>query len=189
MEKGMQLSMPSGKQLLDTLTIALGEMAIARGSKPDASTLKVYSKRLAKSKERLDDLLAAIDKIGQLPRGEGELAFPEVGAIEALAVVMRIARRNRERTEAEYYQQQQCPSCKGVVGTTRPRGEQLRTWCAVCQRYRKIVPEDQSLTDGEWALLCMELDTIYRNWKANGSKPSECVDPQFDRENVRGRAA
>jgi hypothetical protein len=89
----------------------------------------------------------------------------------------------------EAFQQQVCPKCGSVAQMMRPAGDQFRTWCLPCQSYRKIYPEDMELTAGEWSMLCAELDLmLYRAWKSRGSKHNECVDPQFDRALVRGRA-
>ena len=183
-EKGIQILQHS--QRLSEILLALTQLAMMRAATVDTPTLKLYSRKL--EKERSDDLFAAIAKIGELPRSEGDAAFPSIGTILAMVGVMRVARQNRERAEREGYQQQVCPDCGGVVGMVRPRGEQFRTWCVPCQSYRKIVPEDMSLTDGEWRILCSELTVAYQDWKNRGSDPGERVDPQFNRENVRGAA-
>lgn len=57
--------------------------------------LNLYSKRL--EKERFDDVIAALETIQDLPRGEGELAFPEIGAILAMVNVCAVSRQNRAR--------------------------------------------------------------------------------------------
>jgi hypothetical protein len=93
-------------------------------------------------------------------------------------------KRERTAVVTEVLQQQICPKCKGVVQMMRPVGEQFRTWCMPCQSYRKIAPEDLTLIDAEWRMLCAELDIIFEN----GSKPTDCVNPQFDRAKVRGCA-
>ena len=184
MAKDTQISQHSGKPS-DQILMALTQMAMSRGAQVDSPTLKLYSKKLAN--ERLDDLLAAIE-LSDMPREPGEVAFFEVGAIRQMAHVMAAARLNRERAEREYLQQQQCPKCNGVVQMTRPRGEQLRTWCVNCQAYRKIYPEDMTLTDGEWALLCSAITDSFLRWRERGSIPKENVDPQHDRDLVRGMA-
>ena len=86
------------------------------------------------------------------------------------------------------YQQQVCTKCGSVVGMMRPIKEQFRTWCMACHCYRKIFPDDTTLTAEQWNLVCMSLDRIYREWVQRGSLPSECVDPQFDREIARCQA-
>lgn len=95
-----------------------------------------------------------------------------------------------ERTQAkpQTFQQQMCPECGGIVSMMRPVGEQFRTWCVACQKYRKIVPDDMNLTDGEWALVCFELGEIHKVWVDDGRRCEDCIDPQFDRELVRGQA-
>ena len=54
----------------------------------------LYSKRLVK--ENIEDVLAAIEQIQDLPRTEGELAFPEVGLILDMASMHRTALLLRE---------------------------------------------------------------------------------------------
>ena len=148
----------------------------------DSSTVSVYARKL--TKVNFEDLISALETIAGLPRREGELAMPEVGAILAATTAATVARRNRIKVEQEYHQQQVCPKCGGIVEMMRPRGEQFRTFCAPCQAYRKIVPEDMALTEPQWRMLCAEVDIIHQNWKKRGAKYSECIEPQFDRANV-----
>ena len=151
----------------------------------DREALRLYSTRLAK--ERLEDVLMALEKLAEMPRGEFESLMPGIGGILAVVAAMAEARRARSKPQ-EYYQQQACPVCGSIVGMMRPVLEQFRTWCAPCQSYRKIIPEDLELTPNEWQLLCVELDTIYREWVKRGRQYHECVDPQFDRAQIRGAA-
>lgn len=98
--------------------------------------------------------------LGGLERGEVETAllswfknhtdFPMPAELQ-----LAVEGIHRENAPAkEYYQQQVCPRCNGVVGMLRPIGEQFRTWCLGCQSYRQIIPEDQSLKKDEWQMLC-----------------------------------
>jgi hypothetical protein len=48
-------------------------------------------------KENHEDVIAAIEKLGELPREEGQPSFPDIGTILAVAGVMRVARHNREK--------------------------------------------------------------------------------------------
>jgi DNA-directed RNA polymerase subunit RPC12/RpoP len=72
--------------------------------------LTLYSKRLVK--ERLEDVVSALEMIQDLPREEGELAFPEVGTILSTVGVCALSRRNRARmahqTVLVHYR---CPDC------------------------------------------------------------------------------
>jgi hypothetical protein len=70
-------------------------MAMFRSTMVDASTLELFSRRLAK--ERFEDVVAAIEKIGEMPREEGQAAFPELGLILSMTSVMALARHNREK--------------------------------------------------------------------------------------------
>ena len=248
MDNDTQSGMNSKNQLQQIRT-ALAMMAAFRGAKPDGTTLTAYSGRLQKAivdKVRLEDVIAAIEKLADMPREEGELAFPEVGVLLDMSVVMSVQRFHRiqasradflvrwackscgihksgwiatndtaprickgihrsgngpcgatmeivyderGRPTNEYYQQQVCPGCGNIIAMMRPVGEQFRTWCGECKAYRKIYPEDMTLTEAEWQLLCVELETIHREWLKRGSKVEECVCPQFDRERVRGAFA
>ena len=73
-------------------------------------TLSLYSKRLAQ--ENVEDVLAGIETIQDLPREEGDLAFPEVGAILSTARVCRVARINREAAaKVTVLVRWRCPEC------------------------------------------------------------------------------
>jgi len=94
MEKGkatLQLSLKPS----DQIKMALTEMACFRGAKVDTVTLAFYSKRLVQ--ENLEDVLAALRTLQDLPREEGDLAFPEVGAILGMVGVCAVSRHNREQ--------------------------------------------------------------------------------------------
>ena len=82
--KETQLSKLSDS-VLPRIQMALAQMALLRGTKLDKMTLSLYSKRLAQ--ENVEDVLAGIETIQDLPREEGDLAFPEVGAILSTARV------------------------------------------------------------------------------------------------------
>jgi hypothetical protein len=96
MEKGkaMQISQPVEKRLSE-LTMALTQMAMMRATTVDALTLGLYSRRLAR--ERHEDVIAAIEKIADMPRDEGQPAFPEIGLILNMTGMMATARHNREK--------------------------------------------------------------------------------------------
>ena len=129
------------------------------------------------------DIEQGCKAIESLPRLEGELSFPELAIFQKCAKAAGAVRHAAMRSE-EYHQQQQCPKCGGVVGMARPVGEEFRTWCMLCQQYRKIVPEDLELPDAVWQMICVELETVYREWKRGGSKYNECVNPQVKRADV-----
>jgi len=170
----------------EKIKMALAQMAMFRGARLDAKMLSLYAQRL--SKERLEDVLAALTRIQDQPRQEGELSFPEVGAIISMARSAGRQRQEQDRDLHEYFQQQVCPVCGGIVGMMRPRGEQFRTWCVGCQSYRKITPEDLQLTAPQWSLVCMSLERIHREWRQRGGQFNDCVNPQFDREIARVQA-
>lgn len=151
----------------------------AKGFKPDGEQFKTWKKTLIGC-DRSDLELALMTWFST------HAGFPMPADLRPVA---EDAKRKRTALGAEAYQQQQCPKCDGIVGMMRPLRDQFRTWCVGCQSYRKIIPEDQRLTAAEWNLLCAELEAIYYEWVRRGSKYKECLDPRFDRELVRGRAA
>ena len=96
---------------LQRIKVALAQMAMMRSAgRLDASTLNLYSRRL--TKERLEDVLAALETIQDLPREEGETSFPSIGEILTVVGVQRVARHNREqlavKTELARWK---CPEC------------------------------------------------------------------------------
>jgi hypothetical protein len=48
------------------------------------------------AKERLDDVLAACQKLAELPREEGQPAFPAIETVLSMVGLMAVARRHRE---------------------------------------------------------------------------------------------
>lgn len=86
-------------------------MASLRGAKIDAQTLSLYGSRLRT--EILEDAIAAIEKIAEKKREEGELAFPEIGAILSLIPAMAVARQNRDSLAKDSYRVVwRCPECR-----------------------------------------------------------------------------
>lgn len=158
-----------------TIRNALVEMAMLRGATPAKELIERYCVRLSAENEA--DVLAALAKVAEMARHEGELAFPELGALIALVNCEAVARRNREAAAREVYQQQICPKCNSVVGMMVPVGAQMRAWCVPCQQYRKIVPEDMELTAEQWAAVCGALAYGYAEWRKRGAKHHESVSP------------
>jgi hypothetical protein len=79
-------------------------MAAFRGSKAESDQLVMYSNRLASKIPEIgevEDVIAAIEKVADMPRESGELAFPEIGTLIALSTVMKVQRRNREAAASE----------------------------------------------------------------------------------------
>ena len=85
-----------------------------RGTTPSKETLKLYTDRLVK--EPLEDVLRALEKLGEQPKKEFESAVPEIGSILALVNVCTIARQNRaEAAKSQRLVRWRCEEC----GTTR----------------------------------------------------------------------
>lgn len=94
----------------EKIKAALKATATFRGSKPDQTTLTLYSNRLARETE--EDVLLALEKLAEMPRHEYESALPDIGGVLALVDVCRIARQNRaeiEKNKKLFYFR--CPDC------------------------------------------------------------------------------
>ena len=108
-EKGSQLSKPS-ESALPRIQMALAQMAILRGTKLDKETLSLYSRRLVK--ERIDDVLSAIEQIAEMERAEGDPAFPPMATILAVLGAAAVARHNREQVAIKtVLTRWQCSEC------------------------------------------------------------------------------
>lgn len=115
------------------LKMALAQMATFRQAVLDASTLKLYSARLAS--ERFDDVIAALEHLQEQPRQEGETALPEIGAILALVGVMAVRRVNREGAAKDLeFIAWKCSSCKIVTTGFYPRLAKKASETRYCQR-------------------------------------------------------
>lgn len=154
---------------------ALTDAAALRGGQIDKEAKRLYLEKL--SEEPVQDVLMAIEKLGELKRQEFESAIPDVGSLLALVRVCTVARRNREAANREIYQQQICPRCNSVVGMMVQVGAQMRTWCMPCQQYRRIAPDDLKLTAEQWAAVCGALASGYAEWRKRGAKHHESVSP------------
>lgn len=154
---------------------ALTEAATLRGGQLDKEAKRLYLEKL--SEEPVQDVLMALEKLGELKRQEFESAIPDVGSLLALVSGCTVARHSREAASREVYQQQICPKCSSVVGMMMPVDSQFHTYCLPCRAYRKIVPNDLELSTEEWASLCGTLDYGYQEWVRRGRKQSESVTP------------
>lgn len=120
-------------QRMPQLKMALTRMATFRQAVLDASTLKLYSARLAS--ERFDDVIAALEHLQEQPRQEGETALPEIGAILALVAVMAVRRVNREGAAKDLELiAWECSSCKTVTTGFYPRIARKASEVRYCQR-------------------------------------------------------
>lgn len=98
------ISRKSSPSPLQQIKTALGMMATFRGAKPGLDALTMYAHRIVRDipKEfELEDAVSAMEKFADLERGEGDLAFPEVGTLLKMAAIQRVARLNRETLESE----------------------------------------------------------------------------------------
>jgi len=83
---------------------ALSAMALFRGAAPTPEQISLYADRLVKlvgGAVQFEDILAAIEKISDLRREDGHLAFPEVGTIISMTAMAATARHHRETLERD----------------------------------------------------------------------------------------
>lgn len=111
----MQPSEIQTSKLLDSplpkIKMALTQAAMFRGAKLDASTISLYSSRLAQ--EPFEDVIAALEKIAEMPRKDYEPALPEIGTVLGMVDVMRTSRENREKASRDnLLAQWRCPNCR-----------------------------------------------------------------------------
>lgn len=79
-------------------------MATFRGAKVSGETVTLYAQRIVRDVPRefeVVDAVSAMEKFADEERGEGVLAFPEVGTLLKMAGMQKIARINRDSLESE----------------------------------------------------------------------------------------
>lgn len=112
-------------------------MAMLRGASPSKELIEAYQSRLQRENEV--DVLAALHKIGEMPRQDGELAFPELGSIIALMNACGVARRNRiEAEKNKRLVTWVCPDCNVTCSSWVAPGASLERRC-------QGIPRDGSL--------------------------------------------
>ena len=114
------------KSLLQKIKMQLAQTAMFRGAKPEAAMITLYSERLAA--ESFEDVIAALTKIQETPREEGELALPEIGAMLKAVAVMKSIRVARERAALNLqFVAWKCPACSVTCsGFLSPGSHELR---------------------------------------------------------------
>jgi len=91
------------------------------------------------SKENSTDVVAALQKIAEMPRAEYETAVPEIGTILAMVSIEKTSRENRTTQKtSERLVRWQCPSCKAVQSGFPSTNDQLDRRC-----YKKFWNEQQ----------------------------------------------
>lgn len=107
---------------------ALKAMVSLRAGKIDPTTLSQYSTRL--TREFLPDVMMALEKLSELPRGEFETALPDIATILKLVSVEAIGRQNRsEIKKSERLVRWVCPDCgRSMIGFP-PAGNDLTRRC------------------------------------------------------------
>jgi hypothetical protein len=125
----IQLSQPSLNPSPKTrIKMALAELAMFRGAKPDAATLTLYSSRL--EREHPDDVITACDKIAEMPREEGRPALPELGAMLAVVQSVRAAREAKEHNERETMViRRKCTVCNCTTSGFNKPNDQIPRYC------------------------------------------------------------
>lgn len=131
-EKAMQISKSSDGHL-QRIKMALAQMAIFRQATLDASTLKLYSARLAT--ERLDDVTAALEKLQEMERAEGEPTLPAMSTILAMIRYCAVQRENRERIDKKpFLVGIECPACRHRSSGFVAQGETIARPCPRCSQ-------------------------------------------------------
>src|SRR6516225_2545275 len=107
---GTNISPNSKKKIAE----ALSQTAMMRSGKMEKDALRFYTERL--SREPVEDVLAALEKLAESPRGEYEQAIPEIGAVLSLVKCLNIARLNRLEIERRKQMTTwKCPECQTTV--------------------------------------------------------------------------
>lgn len=134
----------SSVTVLDRIKIALTQMAIFRRAEMDKPTLSLFSKRL--EQERPEDVFAALHKLEELPRQEGEPALPELGTLLAMVRAEGINRQHRTNAANDLELiGWQCETCRRSVTGFFPRAANKATEPRYCQ----APPQRQGSRSGE----------------------------------------
>jgi hypothetical protein len=76
----------------------------------DPTSMRLYTARL--SRENSTDVLAALQKVAEMPRAEYETAVPALGTILAMVAAEETARKNRTvAKQSERLVRWECPTC------------------------------------------------------------------------------
>jgi len=108
-----------------------------RAAKLDTNSLTLYTDRLVK--ENTGDVIAALQKLAELPREQFETAMPGIAEILALVNVERISRENRSTAKrSERLVKWVCPTCKAVQSGFPSTNASLDRRC-----YKKVWDQKQ----------------------------------------------
>jgi hypothetical protein len=94
-----QMMRPQGAQRLLSLLALMRLLAEARGADVSDKAYEMYALALSEFEDA--DVKAVVDKIARQPRGEGEKAWPELGALIDPLINMRARRKQQEQLAAE----------------------------------------------------------------------------------------
>lgn len=112
---------------------ALANMGLFRQAAMEKRTIHLYAERLAELE--LEDVLSALKAIEDLPRDEGDTAFPSMGVILKMVEVEHIARYNREAAAKDVeYVAWKCHACGGTSGNSYPTARKVYEETRYCQR-------------------------------------------------------
>ena len=99
-----------------------------RAAKIDQDSLRLYTARLIR--ENTGDVIAALQKLAEMPRENFETALPGIAEILALVTTERISRENRSTAkQTERLVRWQCPACKHTCCGFPSRGSDLDRRC------------------------------------------------------------
>lgn len=119
------------------ISAALTNCAVMRNGTVGKEAKLLYTNRLCK--EPVQDVVVALEKLGEAERGEYEAAIPEIGALLSLVKTVTIARLNRlEAEKKKRLIRWQCPECKvGSTAWVAPNGS-LEMRCMGIPKDRKV---------------------------------------------------
>lgn len=131
------------------ISASLTDCSILRGGVLGREAKALYVSKLVKLP--LDDVLMALEKLGELERREYEPAIPEVGGLIALVNTMTIARQNRAEAEKNRkLVHWWCPDCGySMTGFPMPREGLERRCQSTYKRIKERRPGDASLPSGQ----------------------------------------
>lgn len=102
--------MTSCSQTKKRISAALIDCATLRSGTVQKDALNLYATRL--SKEPLQDVIEALEKLGEFQRKDYEPAIPDIGALLSLVFTCTISRRNRlEASRNTRMVRWRCPAC------------------------------------------------------------------------------
>jgi len=136
----------------DKIKNALKAMLALRSAKMDPTSMRLFTARL--SRENSTDVIAALQKLGEMPRAEYETAAPDISTILAMTTAEKVARENRAKDHAsQRLVRWQCPEC-GATKCGYPSSND-----SLDRRCDKIKRDGKPTRDG-WPICAARMEVI-----------------------------